>query len=255
MVSFGDVVIWINLTVGIPLTILFMYLVFRLEPKDQATKIYYGNVLVANIIFFGSLIGFLVNGGNLQATFIVFYMGLTASMYFRTFVALERTYIIIYPMQEWIRQMRGSVVVSVLVWIFCIIMVPSALLTGKVICIFVFAFFPAPVFIMCLAGTLKAVRTASTVSVEGKRRIVAILTLLLIVYILMIFPFFLDRILFETGVFTGIAEIALRLLLISPWMDFNLYVFMWNESVDKALVSMTCCGMDSTDPGTSTPPA
>ncbi|KAM3606889.1 uncharacterized protein V6R79_025132 [Siganus canaliculatus] len=137
---------------------------------------------------------------------------------------------------------RTSVEVSVLVWILCAVVyvgtffaLASLPVLGLIIIGFLFLL-PVPLFIFCLAATLRAL-SACRLPAEEKRRVVALLVLVLLIYILLFLT--LGYFIFSNHPFI--------LFKLNPLADLVLYVFMRKGAVDKLLASVCCCKMNGGD--------
>lgn len=99
-----------------------------------------------------------------------------------------RYFFIACPLLDFIRKTKTSVLVCLLVWTLCVFSCPLGVLLEQSERIFIFALFPAPLFICCLAGTLRSLPDATSVPSEEKQRIIGTLVLLLVSYCLIIIP-------------------------------------------------------------------
>lgn len=122
---------------------------------------------------------------------VIHVLCVMASLYFRMCVALERCLYITYPLLDCLRQTRSSVLVCVLVWAFCIVSVPLAIVLDELERLIIYAALPGPLFIFCLARTFRGLPAATSVPTEEKRRGLGILILLFFSYFLMTVPIFI----------------------------------------------------------------
>lgn len=106
----------------------------------------------------------------------------------RVSVLCCRYFFIACPLLDFIRKTKTSVLVCLLVWTLCVFSCPLGVLLEQSERIFIFALFPAPLFICCLAGTLRSLPDATSVPSEEKQRIIGTLVLLLVSYCLIIIP-------------------------------------------------------------------
>ncbi|XP_042073092.1 uncharacterized protein LOC121813409 [Haplochromis burtoni] len=174
-----------SIFVCLPLTIVFACCVVQ---RDRAQTIYYTNLLIANVIQICAKIVWIVTTGRWHhdITVAFHFISVMANVYFQMCLAAERYSLIGCPLLACIRQIKRSLLVSALVWAFCIITVVPATVFEQFIIPPIFALLPAPLFIVCLAGTIKALRAATSVPTEEKRRTVGTLVLLLFNYCLIV---------------------------------------------------------------------
>lgn len=145
-----------------------------------------------------------------------------------------------------IRQPKGSVLVFVLVWVLCFVSAALAVTIEDCSRLIIHAFFPAPVLIFCLAGTIKALPAATSVSTEEKRRIVGTFVLLLFNYFLINLPA-VNLSIYLTGNTDLYCIAFLIFFLFGHFVDFTLFIFMQNGPVDKLLACMYCCSETAAD--------
>lgn len=138
--------------------------------------------------------------------------------------------------------------VFVLVWVLCIVSAALAVTTEDVSRLIIHAFFPAPVLIFCLAGTIKALpaATSTDVSTEEKRRIVGTLVLLLFNYFLINLPA-VNLSIYLSGNTDLYCIAFLIFFLFGHFVDFTLFIFMQNGPIDKLLACMYCCSETAAD--------
>uniref|UniRef100_A0A669B1L3 G-protein coupled receptors family 1 profile domain-containing protein n=1 Tax=Oreochromis niloticus TaxID=8128 RepID=A0A669B1L3_ORENI len=151
--------------------------------RSPVPVIYYTNLLTSNLIQICIMIVWILRISSSIAA-VIHFSCVMASLYFRMCVALERYCFIACPLLDCLRQTEGSVLVCVLVWVFCSVSVALAVFLYEFVRLIIYAALPAPLFIFCLAGTLKALPAATSVPTEEKRRIVGTLVLLLLNYFL-----------------------------------------------------------------------
>lgn len=150
-------------------------------------------------------------------------------------------------MSNRITQTKGFVIVSVLVWVFCIVFVSLFLLLPQVLSYLIFALLPAPVFI-CLIWNLKSTHVNIPVPADEKCGIVRILVALLIHYFVTIFPIVIRFMFFENpGNFwdwiylSENSHICVTLFLLSYFMDMILFLLLCKGFMDKLLKRLCCC--------------
>uniref|UniRef100_A0AAX7TRE2 G-protein coupled receptors family 1 profile domain-containing protein n=1 Tax=Astatotilapia calliptera TaxID=8154 RepID=A0AAX7TRE2_ASTCA len=180
-----------------------------------------------------------------------YYFAVTANLYFKSCIALERYCFIACPLLDCLRQTRSSVLVCVLVWVFCSVSVALAVFSYEFVRLIIYAALPAPLFIFCLAGTLKALPAATSVPTEEKRRTVGTLVLLLLNYFLINLPAVtLLTLNFERRFpVKTIDFIIMILFLFSSLLDFILCIFMRKGPIDRLLVHLCCCIMERNNTG------
>ncbi|XP_030604385.1 mas-related G-protein coupled receptor member X1-like isoform X1 [Archocentrus centrarchus] len=242
---------WINIGVCLPLTILVICCVCCVVRRDQVPVIYYTNLLISNLIQMCTIIIIVAKPDDHETymmSFVIYYFGVLASLYFKMCIALERCFFITRPLLDCMRQTRGSMLVCILVWALCVISVPVAAVLRHFLRVFIFILIPVFLFVSCFAATLNALNVASSVPTKEKRRIVATLILLLLNYFLMILPAIIE-LTFEFHPYYIVRDIVFILFLLSPFMDLILFLFMRKGPTDKLLACLCCCNMDNTAAG------
>ncbi|XP_073337577.1 uncharacterized protein [Pagrus major] len=248
LILFG--VTYVITAIGLPLTLVAIYAVYSLVRKDHVVPLYVINLLISDLIQLCCLITLaaginkLMFGNVLQ----IYWSSLMASVCFMLCIALERYLVIACPLwYRFRRTIKFSVVLCVVVWVLSPVTVLifrklrgvySSVIIGALL------FFPLPLFIFFLVGTLKAL-SASRVPSDEKRRIVGILVLVLLIYTLL----FLPAIIWFMAESYGLLYLYTVFLQLSPLADLFLYVFMRKGIIDKLLDFVCCCRMDSNDSG------
>ncbi|KAM9345100.1 uncharacterized protein ABDE67_013996 [Symphorus nematophorus] len=242
--------------VGLFLTLIAIYCLYSQVRNDHVAPIYVINLLISDLVQFCCMIVW-VTPADVHIYFIfqdIYLSALLASVVFMLCISLERYLVIACPLwYHFRRTIKSSVVVCVLVWaltldVVLIIYVWFQLHVGIII-LSVILLLPLPLFIFFLGGTLKALSASISVPSDEKRRIVAVLVLVLLIYALLFLP---TIILMLAGVtrndfnitFYVLSDIFIQL---SPLADLTLYVFMRKGIIDKLLSSVCCCRMDSDD--------
>uniref|UniRef100_A0A669DH39 Uncharacterized LOC102077865 n=1 Tax=Oreochromis niloticus TaxID=8128 RepID=A0A669DH39_ORENI len=177
----------INLYVSFPLTILIIYCVSYVVQKSQVSSIYYTNLLITNLIHI-CIMTIWVTRVESIITVIIYYCVMMANLYFRMCIALERYFSITHPLLDCLKNTKSSVVVCVLVWAFCFVSVPLAIVLNTFQHLIIYVIIPAPVFFFCLAQTCRALPAATSMSIEEKQRSLGTLTLLFLNYVVIILP-------------------------------------------------------------------
>ncbi|XP_028458771.1 G-protein coupled receptor 4-like [Perca flavescens] len=255
-----NVVTCIIISIGLPLTLVAIYALYSLVRKDHVAPIYVINLLISDLIQFCCMIGFVAKPEDYHKTDIVYsiyFSSLVASVCFMVCISLERYLVIACPLwYRFRRSIKISVVVCVLVWTLPLVYCFSSLFLDtpnlSVIIYCIFFFLPLPLLIFFLVGTLKALSASISVHADEKRRIVAMLVLVLLIYTLL----FLHPMIFclkegERCV-TNMNSLPYFSIRVSPLADLVLYVFMRKGAIDKLLASVCCCRMDSNDVSSST---
>lgn len=156
-----------------------------------------------------------------------------------------RCLVITHPQWNCIRQTKGSVLLSVLVWILSIITVPLAVLFYVILLpVLIFfnlvAFF---LFVFTLVWTLKTLPAAPSVPTEEKQRIVEILVLLLVNHCLTFLPliiFYISLYFLAYFSYFPVLLIHMNLFLFNPFMDVILVFLMRKDPIDNQLLSLCC---------------
>uniref|UniRef100_A0A669DU50 Uncharacterized LOC102077865 n=1 Tax=Oreochromis niloticus TaxID=8128 RepID=A0A669DU50_ORENI len=208
----------INLYVSFPLTILIIYCVSYVVQKSQVSIIYYTNLLITNLIQICIMTTWLTRVESI-ITVIIYYCVMMANLYFRMCIALERYFSIMHPLLDCVRNTKSSVVVCVLVWAFCIVSVPLAIVLQEFQRLLVYAILPAPVFILCSTQSCGALAQATSMSTEEKKRILGTLTLLSFNYFLGTLPTMIFHILVMQSYINWIV------FLLVPFVELILFFF------------------------------
>ncbi|XP_039477914.1 uncharacterized protein LOC120443374 [Oreochromis aureus] len=245
-----EVLIWILICFFLPVTILFFCCACCAGQRYQVPVIYYTNLIISILIYHCmTFFWWEILHGIVERFF--YYFAVTASLYFKSCIALERYCFIACPLLDCLRQTKGSVLVCVLVWVLCIVSVGLAVFLYEFVRLIIYAALPAPLFIFCLAGTLKALPAATSVPTEEKRRIVGTLVLLLLNYFLINLPaiILLTLNLYPRFPETLVDFIIIILSLFSSLLDFILFAFMRKGPIDRLLARLCCCSMESNNTG------
>lgn len=143
-----------------------------------------------------------------------------------------------HPLLDCLRETKSSVLVCVLVWAFCIVSVPLAILLKEIVHFRMYGLLPGPVFIFCLAQTYTGLPAATSVPTEEKQRSLRTLILLFLNYFLIIFP----AIICDISCFSiTFYHIILILYLFSPLVDLILFYFH-----AQLACCLCCCNAEST---------
>uniref|UniRef100_A0A3B4Y1A4 G-protein coupled receptors family 1 profile domain-containing protein n=1 Tax=Seriola lalandi dorsalis TaxID=1841481 RepID=A0A3B4Y1A4_SERLL len=238
-----------------PTAVFTLTTVFLQVRNDHTAPIFIINLLISDLIQLCCMIVEVVQPEDSIITTIfdtIYLWGLTASVGFMVCVALERYLVIAWPLwYHFRRTIKNSVVVCVVVWTlslvyaFCVNFDIS--FTWADIIFGVFLFIPLPLFIFFLGGTVKALSAAISVPADEKRRIVAILILVLLIYTLLFLPSIIWFLVEEAKYNDALDDVSFMFVKFSPLADVFLYVFSRKGAVDKLLASLCRCRMDSDD--------
>ncbi|XP_008428323.1 ovarian cancer G-protein coupled receptor 1-like [Poecilia reticulata] len=234
-------------SIGLPLTVIAIFAVYLLIKKDHVTPVYIINLLLSDLIQLCCMIAENLVHGNVVVHYTYFY-GLMVSIGFMVCISLERYLAVARPLwYRFRRNIKTSLVVCIVIWMLPMFFILSILLKlgFQVIGFFCAVFFllPLPLLTFFLVGTVKALSAAHGVSAEEKRRIVAILVVVLLTYTVLFFPsiiWFLVKEIRHMDVFNNITFI---LQTFSPLADLTMYLFLRKSAVDKLLISICCCKM------------
>ncbi|XP_053189548.1 G-protein coupled receptor 4-like [Scomber japonicus] len=236
------IVCWIVIVICLPLIILAIYYLYSLVRHNHVAPIYVINLLVSDLIQLCCM-AILLGKPKLVLfiiTFLLYGIGLMASVGFMVCISLERYLLIAWPLwYRFRRTMKVSVVVCVVVWVLALAIICSAVFSDNGLkLIGVFLLLPFPVLIFSVVGIFKGLSAAISVSSEEKRRIVGATILVLLNYTLLFLPF----------IIYGITENDLNpftFICFNPLGDLVLYIFMRKGVIDKILASVCCCRMET----------
>ncbi|XP_036980481.1 G-protein coupled receptor 4-like [Acanthopagrus latus] len=239
----------IIIAIGLLLTLMSICAVYSLVRKDHVVSIYVVNLLISDLIQYCCLI-LAVTGSDFVLfgiALLIYIISLMVSVGFMVCIALERYLLIACPL--WYCFRESSVVVSVVVWIlssvsFLTLCVLQDVFITQII-IGTFLLLPLPLLIFFLGGTIRAL-SASHVPADEKRRIIAILVLVLLIYTLRLLSSFIFC-MAKMNSPRHFPYLAFVFVMLSPLADLLLYVFMRKGTIDKFLASVCCCRMDSND--------
>ncbi|XP_030296650.1 G-protein coupled receptor 4-like [Sparus aurata] len=237
-----DVLIYIIVSIGLPLTLVAIYALYLLVRDDHVAPIYVINLLITDLIQLCCMIAWPARDISHLVTLIfiwIYHHCMGASVCFMVCVAMERYLVIAHPLwYRFRRTIKSTVAICVVVWVLPVFMLafPNA--------IPYFFLLPFPLFIFFLVGTVKALSASISVPSDEKRRIVGTLVLVLLIYTLLFLPLIISFLV--VGIESLISPSSFPVLL-SPLADLLLYVFMKKGIIDKFLASVCCCRMDSND--------
>ncbi|KAF3707886.1 G-protein coupled receptor 4 G-protein coupled receptor 19 [Channa argus] len=258
--SYVGVVTCVIISVSLPLTLAALYAVYFLVQKDNVVPIYVINLLISDII---QLCCMIVSVAVTESTktfkvfFYIYHFGLLTSVCFMVFIALERYLVIACPLwYRFRRTIKISVVVCVVVWAFALVYLLSVYFSyssdfsGAELVFDVFFLVPFPLLIFFLGGTLRALSAGNRIPSDEKRRIVALVVLVLLIYTLLFLPTIIWSLADKATAKDLLSELSATFVQMSPLADSFLYVFLRKGAADKLLISLCCCRMNSNDIGT-----
>ncbi|KAM4590946.1 uncharacterized protein PAE49_013279 [Odontesthes bonariensis] len=224
--SYDDVILiykvvqWIIICAGLPLTLVAIAAVYSLLCCITAWKFVLNNIIYCTYLF-----------------------GVLASVGFMVCISLERYLVITQPLwYRFRRNIKTCLIVCVVVWILPLVYVLPVYFDvnfhiRETISV-VFVLLPLPLFIFFLVGTLKALSAARSVPADEKRRIVAILIVVLLIYTLLFLPSVIWSLVEKARDNRIFHSMAFLFLNISPLADLTMYVFIRKGAIDKLLASM-----------------
>ncbi|KAK2824656.1 hypothetical protein Q5P01_021831 [Channa striata] len=249
-----DVLTYVTIAVGFLSVLVAIYAVFSLVRKDHGAPIYVINLLIADLIQLCSLTVLMIRTTYkiFETFYYLYYFSQLASVGFMACVSLERYLVIAWPVWYHFRPtVKFSVMVCVVVWVLPLVYIlPDYFSVGFQVTETIFGVFlllPFPLFIFSLCGTLKALSAASRVPPDEKRRIVAMLVLVLLIYTLLFLPSIIWSLAEESRYNSDFSDMSFIIVLFSPLADSFLYVLLRKGAVDKVLTSVCCCRMESND--------
>ncbi|XP_045898703.1 G-protein coupled receptor 4-like [Micropterus dolomieu] len=243
-----DVVTYIVVAVGLPLTLVAIYALYSMVRRDHVAPIYLINLLITDVLQFCCMIVRVAPNVDKKINFIfifIYLSALFASVFFMVCISLERYLVIAHPLWYRCRRtIKTSVVLCVLVWVLSAVCGFLNFFIERVVRYILFTILlpPFPLLIFSLVGTLKALSASISVPSDEKRRIVGILVLVLLIYTLLFLPSIIWLLEENSENLDFLSTIFIRL---SPLADTFLYVFMRKGSIDKLLASVCCCRMDN----------
>ncbi|XP_060911533.1 G-protein coupled receptor 4-like [Labrus mixtus] len=242
----------IIISIGLPLTLLTIYVLYSLVRKDHVAPIYVINLLISDLIQLCCMIVFETKEYQPQSIeFYIYECGLLTSVFFMVCVSLERYLIITHPLwYRFKRTIKISVVVSVVIWlippVFFLIVFPWVTRDVAGIIYSIFLTIPFPLFIIFLVGTLRALSASVSVHSEEKQRIVGVLVLVLLIYTLLFLPSMILFLNINRSDKT-LTDLSFMFVKMSPLADLILYVFIRKQSIGKLFTTVNCCRVANTD--------
>ncbi|XP_026210126.1 G-protein coupled receptor 4-like [Anabas testudineus] len=239
------------------LNLVAAYSVCSLVQKDHVTQIYVINVLISDLVQLSSMIAQLTPCLPSAVFFHIYYFGVISGVGFMVCVAMERYLVIAWPVwYRFRRTVKIYLMVSAVVWTLPLVYIlplsfgadPQVLET----ILAVFLLLPYPLLVFFLGGTLKALRPSVSVPPEEKRRIVAVLVLVLLIYTLIFLPTAIWSLAQDSSINTSFSDLSFTLIKFSPLADSFLYVFLRKGAADKLLAFLCFYKLESNDTSRST---
>ncbi|XP_038148697.1 G-protein coupled receptor 4-like [Cyprinodon tularosa] len=237
----SNIVVWIIIGTGLSLNLVAIFVVSSKVKSDQVAPVSIVNLLISHLIQYCSTIPLML---HFHAVTVVFDFGFTASVAFMVCVSIERYLAVAKPLWYRFRQnIKTSVMVSVMVWMFSLVFTLASFSSGdqqtNKTTLAVFLLLPFPLFIFFLAGTVKALSEARSVPADEKRRIIAILVMVLLIYAVLFLPIIISLLLpRRSPVFK---KMVLICAVLSPLADAAMFVLLRKSVVDKLLALLCCC--------------
>ncbi|XP_061601146.1 ovarian cancer G-protein coupled receptor 1-like [Cololabis saira] len=243
-----DVVGWLIVCIGFLLTFMAIYALYSLITMDHTVPIYIINLLISDLIQLCCTTAEKSTGKLHYINMHTYYYSVLVSVGFMVCVSFERYLVIAQPVwYRFRRNIKIPVVVCVVVWTLPLIyLIPVYFQLDFQVEATIFAVYlllPLPLFVLSLVGTLRALSLARRVPADEKRRIVAILVVVLLIYIVLFLPttiWFLREELRKNILYFHLTH---TFLAISPLADCTLYIFIRKSAIDELLASLCCCKM------------
>ncbi|XP_026210118.1 G-protein coupled receptor 4-like [Anabas testudineus] len=225
--------------------------------KDHVTQIYVISVLISDLVQLSSMIAQVTPCLPSAVFFHIYYFGVISGVGFMVCVAMERYLVIAWPVwYRFRRTVKIYLMVSAVVWTLPLVYVlplsfgadPQVVET----ILAVFFLLPYPLLVFFLGGTLKALHPSVSVPPEEKRRIVAVLVLVLLIYTLIFLPTAIWSLAEDSSINTSFSDLSFTLIKFSPLADSFLYVFLRKGAADKLLAFLCFYKLESNDTSRST---
>ncbi|XP_049445247.1 ovarian cancer G-protein coupled receptor 1-like [Epinephelus fuscoguttatus] len=249
LLSSLNVVTYIIIGIGLPLTLVAIYALFSQVRNDNVAPIYVINLLISDLIQFCCMIAVMVPPEDSLPALIKGHTRF-ASVGFMVCIAMERYLVIVFPLwYRFRRTIKTSVLVCVVVWVLPLICTLPKLICSSAnasLIAGIFLLLPLPLLMFFVGGTLRALSASISVRSDEKRRIAGMLVLVLLIYILLFLPSIIFCMAKEL-VDDTVSSLSLVLIRLCPLADLVLYVFMRKGTTHSLLASVRCCRMDSNE--------
>ncbi|XP_005743649.1 uncharacterized protein LOC102198554 [Pundamilia nyererei] len=253
MSSHARVMFLVDTCVCLPVTILLLVLSCRAIKRGQVPAIYYTNLLISTLLQLFTMIALVANSDQLQynsSSVSCYAFSMMANLGFKICISLEGSFIIVFRQLDSIRQTKISVLACAVIWVICIITISFAADKEYIVCILVILL--APLYILCLAGTLKCLPAATSVPFKEKQRIVGAVVLLFLNYFVMILPMIILILQYRSNMGESHSiDGIVTLFLLSPFVDLILFFFMCDWFTDKLVAPLFCCIKVDSTPSTT----
>uniref|UniRef100_A0A3P9MVC9 Mas-related G-protein coupled receptor member X2-like n=2 Tax=Poecilia reticulata TaxID=8081 RepID=A0A3P9MVC9_POERE len=232
------------------LALLAIYCLYSQIRSERVVPVFIINLLISDIIQIFCVIVQLanINYGFIH-NFVIYYVyhcGVMGSVFFMTFIGMERYLLIAWPFwYRFQRKVKVSASVSVVSWILSVfISLNNGNLQGSLMVL------PLPLLIFFLVHSIKALSASHNVPPDERRRIIAVLTLVLFAYILTFLPHIILEFLMmgvrwlwylDFTTFRNFDNVSCTLMQINPLTDLLLYILMKKWLLDKLLALLCCC--------------
>ncbi|XP_016535110.1 ovarian cancer G-protein coupled receptor 1-like [Poecilia formosa] len=229
---------------------LAIYCLYSQVRSDRVVPVFIINLLISDVIQICCMI---LQLGNIYYSFIkyifidyVYYGGVMASVFFMTFIALERYLLIASPFwYRFQRKLKVSASVSVVSWILSVyISLNNVNLLGPLLVL------PLPLLIFFFVRSLKALSTSHNVPPDERRQIVAVLTVVLFAYILTFLPHIIIEVWMWGGwllwyinftTYRNFFSVSCTITQIKPLTHLLLYILIKKWVLDKLLALLCSC--------------
>ncbi|XP_041865945.1 mas-related G-protein coupled receptor member A4-like [Melanotaenia boesemani] len=238
--------------IGLPLTIMAIIALYSLVQNDHVVPVYIINLLITDLIQLCCLtVRVAVSDGRICEVFVyILQISMMVSICFMVVISLERYLVVAWPLwYRFRRNIKTSVIVCVVIWLLPLSYIPIIFFAPNYIekVLASFLLLPFPLFCFFLAGTVKALSASISVPADEKRRVVAVLVLVLLIYTLLFLPRIIYSLAKKYRHDPTFETVTIIPVYFSPLADLFLYVFMRKGVCDRLLTVLCCCKMDQDD--------
>lgn len=261
--TIGIVMDWVIFLVGLPEVCLACFALLSLLKKGRAALIFAINLLLSDLLQVLMTVIFVMSR-FFDATFrqrcvarLFVRLGLTASLGFMLLISAEWYVMVAWPV--WYHAKNNtklSILISLCMWtlsltyctldfVFLMVYNRFSLMIFSIICLL-----PAPLLLGLFLATWRAINKSSAMRHEtmSRRRVLGVLSLVLVTYTLLFFPFSFRNLYYSlqdynaseeedrdlSGVFTS------ALVYLSPLIDSSIYIFIRRDIRDTMEI-FPCC--------------